>query len=61
MNYKGLSLSALILPIIMHGGDHIKVTHIHNQTVLDYTLDEQVSKDFNELINVETKDAYQHL
>ena len=60
MNHKGFSLAALILPITLLGGDHIKITQIHNQTVLDYTLDEQVSKDFNELINVETKDAYKN-
>ena len=47
MNHKGFSLAALILPITLLGGDHIKITQIHNQTVLDYTLDEQVSKDFN--------------
>ena len=56
---KSFAFTALMLTTILHG-NHIKTTKIHNQTVVDYTLNENVSKKFNDLMNVETKDAYKN-
>ncbi|CAN5117411.1 hypothetical protein BH09DEP1_BH09DEP1_6320 [soil metagenome] len=39
-------------------GNHITLKEIHNQSVMEYILDPQVSIAFNKILNDQTKDAY---
>lgn len=39
-------------------GNHITLKKIHNQNVMEYTLDPKVSRAFNEILKDQTTDAY---
>lgn len=57
MKNWGLTLYLLLLSNLLYG-NHISIRKMHNQTVLEYTLDEQVSHAFNNLMGKETSDPY---
>ena len=38
-------------------GNHISIKKIHNQSVMEYTLDPEISVAFNEIMGTETKKA----
>lgn len=57
MNLKGLSLSVLLLPVALYGS-HIQIRQMHEQTILEYTLDPEVSKNLNDLVETCNVDPY---
>lgn len=60
MNFKGLALSLIFLPLALCGNSHIQVKKMHNQTILEYTLDAEVSERLNVLVGSCNIDPYKN-